>query len=184
MRIARVDGTYFFPSRFQLLAASNPCPCGHLGDGEVACRCTPSAISKYRAKLAGPLVDRIDIVLDVSRPDPSLIIEGEEGLTSSELLEMVERGRAFGKDRAAKWGTSILEGTERFERVIEQSGMKGDSSDVLLDIAARNHLSARGIVRLCRIARTVADIDQSPTIAVGHVLEAAMYQGRRSDGRM
>lgn len=184
VRIARVDGTYIFPSRFQLLAASNPCPCGHLGDGEIACRCTPSAISKYRAKLAGPLVDRIDIVLDVSRPDPSLIIEGQEGLASSDLLEMVERGRAFGQERAAKWGTSILEGTERFERVIEQSGMKGDSSDVLLDIAARNHLSARGIVRLCRIARTVADIDQSPTIAVGHVLEAAMYQGRRSDGRM
>lgn len=185
VRIARVDGTYVFPSRFQLIAASNPCPCGHLGDGEVACRCTPSAISKYRAKLAGPLVDRIDIVLDVAKPDPSLIIEGSEGLASADLREMVARGRAFGLERASLFGTRFPSGGDlRLEQFVEEGGMDADSSDALLEIATRDHLSARGIVRLCRIARTVADIDQSQTIAVGHVLEAAMYQGRRSDGRM
>lgn len=185
VRIARVDGTYVFPSRFQLLAASNPCPCGHLGDGEIACRCTPGAISKYRSKLSGPLADRIDIVLDVARPDPSLIIEGTEGLSSSDLLSMVESGRAFRQERLAHRGGPILPaGESSLERMVEEGGMDAKSSDALLGIAARNHLSARGIVRLCRIARTVADIEQSSAIAVGHVLEAAMYQGRRTDGCM
>lgn len=185
VRIARVDGTYVFPARFQLLAASNPCPCGHLGDSEIACRCTPSAISKYRAKLAGPLVDRIDIVLDVARPDPSLIIEGAEGLSSSDLREMVERGRSFRAERVRRTGEGAREEDgSRLEHIVERCAMEPAASGVLLEVAARNHLSGRGIVRLCRIARTVADIDLSSSVAIEHVLEAAMYQGRRLDGSM
>lgn len=185
VRIARVDGTYVFPSRFQLLAASNPCPCGHLGDGQIACRCTPGAISRYRSRLSGPLADRIDIVLDVARPDPAFIIEGAEGFSSNDLLAMVERGRAFRQERVVYSGKPALPaGDMRLERMAEEGGMDAETSDALLEIAVRNHLSARGIVRLCRIARTVADIEQSPVVAVGHVLEAALYQGRRTDGCM
>ena len=86
VRIVRVDGAYLLPARFQLVAASNPCPCGYLGDRDVACRCSDAAIERYQAKLGGPLADRIDIVLHIARPDPSLIIEGAEGLSRPKSL--------------------------------------------------------------------------------------------------
>ena len=71
VRIVRVDGAFTFPSRFQLLAASNPCPCGFLGDREVPCRCSAAMVERYRSKLRGPLADRIDMMIDVTRPTPS-----------------------------------------------------------------------------------------------------------------
>ena len=95
VRIVRVDGAFTFPSRFQLLAASNPCPCGFLGDREVPCRCSAAMVERYRSKLRGPLADRIDMMIDVTRPDPQVIIEGAEGMSSAELRDYVVRGRAF-----------------------------------------------------------------------------------------
>ena len=95
VRIVRVDGAFTFPSRFQLLAASNPCPCGFLGDREVPCRCSAAMVERYRSKLRGPLADRIDMMIDVTRPDPQMIIEGAEGMSSAELRDYVVRGRAF-----------------------------------------------------------------------------------------
>ena len=98
MRIVRADGLYTFPCAFQLLAASNPCPCGYLGDAEVPCTCSATAIERYQARLAGPLIDRIDIVMDIARPDPDLILRGEEGLTSSDPC----------RDGRARTGVSVV----------------------------------------------------------------------------
>ena len=178
VRIVRADGMYAFPASFQLLAASNPCPCGYLGDREVPCSCSAAAIERYRSKLAGPLIDRIDIIIDVYRPEPELIIKGAEGLSTSDLKAMVERGRAFRRDRERMTGDR-RDGsrTGSLEHAIEDSSFDEEASEALLDIAKRLHITGRGIKRLARIARTIADIDEAPSVERPHILEAAMYRG-------
>ena len=180
VRIVRADGMYIFPSRFQLIAASNPCPCGYLGDREVACTCSATAIERYRSKLAGPLIDRIDIVLDVCRPDPSLIIEGAEGMDSEGLSAMVATGRAFALERRDDSEPVSTSSRTSLDRAIAAFHLDRDAEDALVGLSQCNKLTGRGIKRLCRIARTVADIDESACVRRPHVLEASMFQGRRN----
>lgn len=189
VRIVRAEGAFTFPCRFQLLAASNPCPCGYLGDREIACGCAPAAVQRYQAKLAGPLADRIDISLDITRPDPKLIIEGSHGMSSGDLRGLVERGRAFStwrRGRAPHRGGALRPGDGGVEAAV--SGAVGSfqvdpaGEALLLDIARRFHLTGRGILRLCRVARTIADIEEAEHVGSDHVLEGSMYQGRCRDG--
>lgn len=177
VRIVRVDGMYLFPASFQLLAASNPCPCGYLGDREVHCSCSATAIERYRAKLAGPLIDRIDIVIDVFRPDPELIIKGAEGLATRDLLEMVERGRAFRSHREHARRVGLMHGRSVLERTTDELAFDEEASEALLDFSRRLHITGRGIKRLSRIARTIADIDECELVMRRHILEAVMYRG-------
>lgn len=131
VRIVRVDGAFTFPSRFQLLAASNPCPCGFLGDREVPCRCSAAMVERYRSKLRGPLADRIDMMIDVTRPDPQVIIEGAEGMSSAELRDYVVRGRAF---RA--WRESRMDDADAEAEDDETRSIDGVVSTFELDDAA------------------------------------------------
>ena len=183
VRLMRADGAYLFPASFRLLAASNPCPCGYLGDRDVPCTCAPHAVERYRAKLGGPLADRIDLIVDVQRPDPELIVAGTKGQTTADLRAQVECGRAFrawrerqprSHARRAR-NTSIDSAVAAFE--LDETGQ-----NALLAIARRNHLTGRGITRLCRIARTIADMAEAEKVGDEHMLEGAMLQGRRSDG--
>ncbi len=181
VRIVRADGGLTFPARFQLLAASNPCPCGYLGDREVACTCAPAAIDRYRAKLGGPLADRIDLAIDVMRPDPELIVRGTEGLSSADLRAVVERGRGFRAWRARRRAGGADAPAATPEGAIAAFGLDEEAGAALIRIARRNHLTGRGIVRLARIARTVADIDEADPVRAPHVLEASMFRGRCDD---
>lgn len=179
VHIVRAEGSFEFPCRFQLVAASNPCPCGNLGDPEVPCTCGPGAIERYRSKLSGPLADRIDISIDIARPDPKLIVDGAEGMTSAEMQRLVESARAFRADRenAHLAGPCDPEG-DRMETAISSFGLDEGAVSALLAHARTGHLTGRGIVRLCRVARTVADVAGSYRVLAAHVLEAAMYSGR------
>lgn len=183
VRIVRVDGAFTFPSRFQLLAASNPCPCGFLGDREVPCRCSASMVERYRAKLRGPLADRIDMMIDVTRPDPQVIIEGAEGMSSAELRDYVVRGRAFRTWRESRMDDADAEAeddeTRSIDGVVSTFELDDAAEKCVLGLSKRTHLTGRGIVRLVRIARTIADVAESEQVTQDHVLEAAMYQGRR-----
>ena len=185
VRIVRADGSYTFPSRFQLLAASNPCPCGYLGDREIACTCSEASIERYQSKLGGPLADRIDLVVTVARPDPDVIVNGEEGLSSADMREQVVRARAFRAWREARRGPA--EGGEgdgeSLDTAVARFGFDGEGRSTLLSLARRKHLTGRGIMRLCRIARTVADMEEEPLIQGRHVMEGSMLQGRRVDER-
>lgn len=181
VRIVRVDGSYVFPARFQLVAASNPCPCGYLGDRDIACRCSDTMVERYQGKLGGPLADRIDVILNVTRPDAEMIVKGSEGMTTEELCAQVERGRAF-----RSWRIRHLYATENgagssggIDSVIAQFSLDEHGRETLLEVARRKRLTGRGIVRLCRIARTIADMMESETIGTPHVLEASQLQGRR-----
>lgn len=182
VRIVRAEGAYAFPARFQLLAASNPCPCGFLGDREVACRCSDAAVERYRSKLGGPLADRIDLIVAVERPDPALIVRGVEGMTTEALRVEVERARSFRSWRLSGREAPELSGESPFSASLK--GFDGKGADALLEIARTGHLTGRGIARLVRIARTVADMDESEGIGPAHVLEASMLQGRRGDERI
>lgn len=172
VRICRVDGLYSFPAAFQLLAASNPCPCGHLGDPEVACRCSASSIDRYRSRMAGPLMDRLDIKLTVSRPAAGLVVKGEEGLGSADLRLLVDRGRTFRSWRSSRGRDGCLPDTPR------QVDLSDAARDRLIGLAERIHLSARGINRLIKVARSVADIHQDPRVTQEHIAEAMLYFGR------
>ena len=185
VRIVRADGAYTFPARFQLLAASNPCPCGYLGDREIACTCSETAIERYQAKLGGPLADRIDLILSVARPDPEVIVKGAEGMSSADMREQVERARAFRTWREARRGGPAggEEAEEELDTAVARFGFHESGRAALLALARRNHLTGRGIMRLCRIARTVADMEEEPLIQGRHVMEGSMLQGRRVDER-
>ncbi len=169
VRIVRTEGVYTLPARFQLLAAANPCPCGYLGDDRVRCTCPPAAVARYRSRLGGPLVDRIDMVVDVARPDAASIVRGEEGASSAEVAASVERGRTFAAWRRARSSSDAD----------AQSSLDPGVSERLLAIARARDLTARGIERLSRVARAIADMDERKLVAAGHVLEAAMFRGRR-----
>lgn len=187
VRIVRVDGSYSFPARFQLIAASNPCPCGYLGDREVACRCSDAAIERYQNKLGGPLADRIDLILNVSRPDARQIVQGEEGMNTQDMRQLVERGRAFCAwrvQRKEKRESDTSELSGGVDAAIPDFELDETGQDTLLDIARHSHLTGRGIVRLCRIARTIADIDEVERVGSVHLLEASQLQGRRGNELM
>lgn len=184
VRIVRVDGSYTFPSRFQLIAASNPCPCGYLGDREVACRCSDAAIERYQAKLGGPLADRIDLLVNVTRPDADMMVRGVEGVTTQDMRVQVERGRAFRAwrlHRADEADDAESKSVGSVDAAIAEFALDDAGQDMLLDIAKRNHLTGRGIVRLSRIARTIADMDEAERVGSTHLLEASQLQGRRGN---
>lgn len=168
VRLARAEGVFEFPCQFQLLAASNPCPCGNLGDDAVKCTCTPQAIDKYQAKLGGPLIDRIDMRFSVRRPDPEVIIAGKTGLSSAALAQWVKKGRTYKTWREAK---------NNEEDPLESLHLSSEAQDKLTRIAQVNHLTGRGIIRLARIARSIADMNESESVSTAHLLEASSYRG-------
>ncbi len=163
VRIVRVSGVYAFPASFQLIAACNPCPCGFLGDRERVCTCSPQAVARYQARMGGPLIDRIDLVIPVTRPDAKLIVNGAEGMSSSEMRRTVEQGREF-----RGW---------RLERTEDREVLSHDARAALLAIAKAKKLTARGIASLVRIARAIADMAQCEALAREHLLEASLFHG-------
>ena len=169
--LVRVDGRLRFPARFSLVAASNPCPCGFLGDDEKRCDCTPAAIQRYRTRIGGPVLDRIDIQLIVKRQDPALIVAGEPGEGSTELAQGVDAARRFARQRGGGCGARLSG-----PRLLAAARMDADTCNVLETIARRTRLSGRGITRLIRVARTIADLEASEVVHSGHLDEAASFR--------
>ena len=167
VRIARVDGTYRFRCDFQLVAAANPCPCGHLGDSGHTCRCAPGDIERYRARIGGPLMSRIDMCVDVARPSSERVIRGCEGLTSAQMRTMVMAGREFADHRAAR-------GPCRDSGRGAVAGLSFDTEaqGKLETMSRRLLLGGRSIARVARIARSVADVAQHDRVMSDDVSEA------------
>ncbi len=167
VRLVRADGAYSFPARFLLLAAANPCPCGNLGDPTHRCICSAQLLARYQAKLRGPLIDRIDLQVHLSRPDPSRLLNGRRGASSAELMQSVLAGRVFAKRRMGK---GII-GEEAILRSFSSS------AKTLLECSARQHgLGGRATFRVARVARTIADIDSREQVIEDDVSEALFYR--------
>jgi magnesium chelatase family protein len=172
VRITRADGTYVFPCDFQMLAAANPCPCGHLGDEGHSCSCSAADIKKYQQKMAGPLRDRIDLVIDVARPRSTRIIRGEVGMSTAEMRELVETGRAFARERKAR-------GVGRTDGKGAVAGLGFDAKAVAYFDRCSNRLNlgGRAITSIARVSRTIADMEESYKVRQDHVIEAVAYRG-------
>jgi magnesium chelatase family protein len=169
--IARAARQAQFPARFQLLAAMNPCPCGHCGDRSGRCRCTPERIARYRGRISGPLADRIDIKLEVPAPRESELIAPVAGESSAQIKQRVERARAAQLARQAK--PNALLGTRDIDRVCSTDR---DGDQLLRHALARLLLSARAYHRVLRVARTIADLAAKSEIAAEHIAEAIQYR--------
>ena len=169
--IARAARQVQFPARFQLVAAMNPCPCGHCGDRNGRCRCTPERIARYRGRVSGPLADRIDIKLEVPAPREAELVGPIAGECSEAIAARVAAARARQVARQAK--PNSLLGTREIDRYCS-TDREGDQ--LLRHALARLLLSARAYHRVLRVARSIADLAGAASIAAEHVAEAIQYR--------
>ncbi len=173
--LTRADGNVVFPARFMLVAASNPCPCGYYGDDDHACTCTVPQIRTYQNRIGGPLMDRIDLHLDVRRIPPAQGLASGTGTSSEELRAGVLRGRAFASRRRAAEGDASGRGSAR-------CCMTDAAQSFLVSVAELHSMSGRAIVRTLSVARTIADMAESETVGEEHVAEAVGYRVRDGIG--
>lgn len=177
--ISRAAQQAQFPARFQLITAMNPCPCGHLGDsGGKECRCTQDQVSRYRGRISGPLLDRIDMHIEVPRLDPRTLSESSQREESSQQVrERVEKARQRQLQRSG-CANSALAG-----KALEEVCRLDETAQQLIHRATEQlGLSARAYHRILRLARTIADLESSGQIQTTHISEAIGY--RRLDRRL
>lgn len=170
--LCRAQGRSVFPARFQLVAASNPCPCGYLGDREHECKCTDMQVTRYQGKLGGPLKDRIDLICEVSRVDPARVLESGNATPSSRIASQV----AAARERAAARGACAPLAVSTPAVMIEACGLGARQRQLVEEMARSHHLSGRGIIRVLRVARTIADLEDAASVADEHLYEAFTYR--------
>lgn len=169
--LVRAEGRITYPCRFSLVAAMNPCPCGYLGDPHRPCTCLPSAIERYRGRIGGPLFDRLDIRVRVNRVDSARLIDAQPGETSADVRRRVIAGRAFAA-LARATPTSSLSGAA----LMAACELAADARSTLDRIAEIGLLSGRGLTRLLRVARTIADLEARVRVDQEHLIEAIGYR--------
>ncbi len=165
-----------YPARFQLVAAMNPCPCGWLGDAGGACRCTPAQVEQYRAKISGPLLDRIDLFVEVPRVPVADLASAflparPDGPCTADLAARVAVVRERQQQRSGCLNSQLA------GRQLEACACLSPAARSLLtDIFEQLRLTARSWHRVLRVARTIADLDDSDGIEVAHVAEAVQLR--------
>lgn len=172
--ISRAARQADFPAQFQLLAAMNPCPCGYLGHFNNKCRCTPDNIARYKSKISGPLLDRIDLLIEVPALKEDELTSKTTAESSSAIRTRTERAREIQLKRQGKANNAL--GSLEIELYCQPD----DAGLTLLKTAiARLNLSARAYHRILKVARTIADLADEANIKPTHIAEAVQY--RRGD---
>jgi magnesium chelatase family protein len=160
-----------FPARFQLIAAMNPCPCGYLGHASGKCHCSTEVVARYRNKISGPLLDRIDLQVDVATLSPNDVAAPAAGEPSAAIAARVERAYRLQLQRQG------VSNQQLGSRQVDQFCQLDDSGARLLrDTMLQWHWSARAYHRVLKVARTIADLAGSERIARAHVAEAIGYR--------
>lgn len=172
--LTRADGSVEFPARFMVVAASNPCPCGFFGDPEHSCKCTDLQVRNYQSRIGGPLIDRMDIRIDVQRMPAENVLAAGSGTSSAALREGVMKARSFASWRRSREHPD--EGLGASHAVIDECRLGPAEEDYLKQMAQAAHMSGRGIMRTLALARTVADMDESLEVGQWHLAEAMGFR--------
>ena len=160
-----------FPAQFQLVAAMNPCPCGYLGHYNGKCRCTPDQVARYRSKISGPLLDRIDIQIEVPAVPQDDLVNKADGEASNEIQARVEiaRQRQLARQDKANAQLTVTE-------IDALCSPDEQGSAMLQQAISRLNLSARAYHRILKVARSIADLEGANTITAKHIAEAVQYR--------
>lgn len=174
--VSRARGSLLFPARFMLVAAMNPCPCGYIGDPERVCSCSPFQVSRYKQKISGPILDRIDLHIEVPRLKFEKL-EGEksDGEESVSIRKRVESARGIQRNRFGKRAT-LTNAEMTSQQVKEHCVLNSETRELLRGAVARLKLSARGYMRVLKVARTIADLSGSEMVTATHLAEALQYR--------
>ena len=173
--INRLSGNYRYPCNFMFVASMNPCPCGNYGDEEKECKCTEKEIHRYLNKISGPLLDRIDIQVEVKRPKIESISSKVKVETSSEIRARVNNARKIQLQRYKEYG--IYSNSELNVDMINKFCIIDNQGELLLKNAFQKlKLSVRAYQRILRVSRTIADLEGSYNIKTQHLAEAIQYR--------
>jgi magnesium chelatase family protein len=173
--VARAKASYVFPARFILIAAMNPCPCGYYGDPEKECTCTQRDINRYQRKISGPIMDRIDLYVEVPHVKYEKLTDEKTEGSSQELRQKVEKARQIQIERFRN--EKITTNSEMNIPLVKQHCKTDEEGNRLLRNAVNNlHLSARGFHRILKLSRTIADLEESLSLKAHHIAEALQYR--------
>jgi magnesium chelatase family protein len=174
--IARAAASVTYPCRFMLVAAMNPCPCGYQTDPKRECRCSPTQIARYRSKISGPLLDRIDIHVEVPAISYEQITKLGKGEPSSAIRERVVRAREIQQERYRKHPGIHCNANMRSKTLHQVCRMEADAEQILRTAMSDLNFSARAYDRILKVSRTIADLDHADTIGPQHISEAIQYR--------
>ncbi len=179
IQISRAQQTIIFPAKFTLLASMNPCPCGFYGSSDQECTCTPNEIIRYQKKISGPLLDRIDLYIDVPKVKYEKLISKDLAEKSANIKERVQKAREIQERRYENY--HITCNSEMGNKELKEFCNLDSKSQELVKMAVTNmHLSARGFNRILKLSRTIADLDGNDEVLSEHVAEAIQYRSRQS----
>ncbi len=176
--ISRAAGRVEFPAAFMLVAAVNPCPCGYLGHPKRECKCTIREIEKYKRRISGPILDRIDIHLTVPAVEVEKLSAGEKSESSSSIRIRVEKARE--KQRQRWGGKNVFNGRMSTAQVKEVVKLGVESQRMMRTAGAKYDLSARGYFKVLRVARTIADLEGKSEVGMEEIAEALQYRYKSS----
>lgn len=178
--ISRAQGSLSFPAKFSLIASMNPCPCGFFGNPHHECRCSFSQINKYQKKISGPLLDRVDLFVEVPEVKTEHLASDAPEESSEKIRERVMRARALQEKRFAD--KKISANSEMTPEMLKKfSRLEEGASAILSRAMEQFHLSARSYHRVIKISRTIADLAASDTIKIEHIAEALQYRAKAQE---
>ncbi len=173
--ISRVNGSFTYPCEFMFVASMNPCPCGYYGSSDKECSCNPEAITKYMGKISGPLLDRIDIQIEVSPVKYEKLGNDEMPESSAEIKKRVNEARIIQRKRYEK--ENIYSNSSLTPKLITKyCALDKESKELLKNAFEKLGLSARAYGRILKVARTIADLEKSENIQKSHIAEAIQYR--------